>query len=82
MYRCKCGNRIFSDRRVRCGVCGTTSRGLGSYVAQAINAVGGNHVAKLYERLTGKPCGCKRREAWLDELGEQLRGSFRRRDDV
>lgn len=83
---CRCGGFVkhTSDARgtVRCKACGTSivlhEKGLGDYVAAMLNAIGGDHLAKLYERLTGKRCGCKKRQAWLNQLGSRIAARFRR----
>ena len=46
----------------------TVSRGLGDTVAKAIEDTGLIKLAVLYERLTGKPCGCKSRQEALNKL--------------
>jgi len=44
------------------------AQGLGDSIARAIMAVGADRIAKALERVTGRPCGCKRRQAKLNEL--------------
>jgi len=44
------------------------ARGLGDSIARAITAVGADRISKALERATGRPCGCKRRQAKLNEL--------------
>lgn len=44
------------------------ARGLGDSIAKAIHALGADRIAKALERVTGRPCGCKRRQAKLNEL--------------
>jgi len=44
------------------------ARGLGDSIAKAIHALGADRIAKVLERAAGRPCGCKRRQAKLNEL--------------
>ncbi|MDW7643457.1 MAG: hypothetical protein SCI25_00280 [Desulfuromonadales bacterium] len=43
-------------------------RGLGDTVAAITQATGLDKLAHLYTRVTGKDCGCKRRQALLNKL--------------
>ena len=43
------------------------SIGLGDTVAKFTAFTGLDHLAKLYTRTTGKPCGCKERQAYLNK---------------
>ena len=42
--------------------------GLGDVVADVTNITGVDRLAKLYEELTGKPCGCEERREKLNQL--------------
>jgi hypothetical protein len=44
------------------------SRGLGDTVRKIADATGISAAAKLYERVTGKDCGCKQRQESLNRL--------------
>ena len=44
------------------------ARGLGDSVARAITALGADRISKVIERVTGRRCGCKGRQAKLTEL--------------
>ena len=44
------------------------SKGVGDHVETAIKATGLNVFVKMYEKLTGKPCGCKKRKEWLNRF--------------
>ncbi len=44
------------------------ARGLGDSIARAFTALGADRIVKALERATGRPCGCKRRQAKLNEL--------------
>jgi hypothetical protein len=43
------------------------SRGLGDTIKKISDATGVSALASLYEKVTGKPCGCGKRQAWLNE---------------
>lgn len=45
-----------------------SSQGLGDTVAAAIAMVGLDHLAAIYERITGTPCNCKTRQEALNKL--------------
>lgn len=53
--------------KVRTGVKAGAS-GLGDVVAEVTNITGIDRLAKLYEELTGKPCGCDERREKLNQL--------------
>ena len=42
--------------------------GLGDVVADVTNITGVDRLAKMYEELTGKPCGCEERREKLNQL--------------
>ena len=42
--------------------------GLGDVVADVTYVTGVDRLAKLYEELTGKPCGCDERRQKLNQL--------------
>lgn len=42
--------------------------GLGDVVADVTNITGVDRLAKMYEEITGKPCGCDQRREWLNQL--------------
>ncbi len=44
------------------------ANGLGDVVADVTNITGVDRLAKLYEELTGKPCGCDERREKLNKL--------------
>jgi len=44
------------------------ANGLGDVVADVTNITGVDRLAKLYEQLTGKPCGCDERREKLNQL--------------
>jgi hypothetical protein len=44
------------------------ANGLGDVVADVTNITGVDRLAKLYEELTGKPCGCDERREKLNQL--------------
>jgi len=43
-------------------------QGLGDAVANFTHATGLDRLAKTYEQVTGKSCGCKQRQAMLNSL--------------
>jgi hypothetical protein len=47
---------------------------LGDVVADTLGAVGGDKVAKVIEKVTGKDCGCNRRRKLLNNLDRKIRG--------
>jgi len=42
--------------------------GLGDVVADVTNITGIDRLAKMYEEITGKPCGCEERREKLNQL--------------
>jgi hypothetical protein len=44
--------------------------GLGDMVAAGLSAVG--ITKERVARVLGKPCGCKERQAWLNEAGKRI----------
>lgn len=56
--------------------------GLGDLTADIIKAVGADRLAKLYERVTGNPCGCSERAAKLNRLSARLRSRFVRKGKI
>jgi hypothetical protein len=47
---------------------------LGDRVAAGLQKIGADRVAQVYERVTGKPCGCAGRMDWLNQLDQKWRG--------
>tara|TARA_R110000796_G_scaffold64291_2_gene149061 strand:- start:131 stop:310 length:180 start_codon:yes stop_codon:yes gene_type:complete len=43
------------------------SRGLGDTVEKIAHAIGADKVAKVYEKITGKDCGCNKRKDKLNK---------------
>jgi len=41
--------------------------GVGDTVHRLFSQFGGNTLSEAYERLAGRPCGCKDRQAWLNQ---------------
>ena len=52
--------------RVRTGI--LAGQGLGDTVADLTHLSGVDRLAKAYEQLTGKPCGCDERQEILNNL--------------
>lgn len=46
---------------------------LGDRIAAGLQTVGADQVAKAYERVTGRPCGCAKRTARLNQWDAQRR---------
>lgn len=44
------------------------ARGAGDTVARAAHAMGVDKLAKAWERVTGRPCGCKVRQERLNRM--------------
>ena len=44
------------------------SRGLGDTVHKAAKLIGADKIARAYEKVTGKPCGCNERRDTLNRL--------------
>ena len=42
-------------------------KGFGDTVAYAMKVMGGDKVADTYTKVTGKDCGCKKRQAALNK---------------
>jgi hypothetical protein len=51
---------------VRTGI--RVGAGLGDYVANVAQLMGMDRVAKTYERVSGKSCGCQERQEKLNSL--------------
>ena len=47
--------------------------GLGDFVETVAKLVGADKAAKLYERLSGRSCGCQARKAWLNRAWRAAR---------
>jgi hypothetical protein len=66
---CECdsdGNCTKCGRKMKSCVAKRHCRpGLGDYVEAALSAVG--ITPERVERITGRPCGCAKRKAWLNE---------------
>ena len=52
--------------KVRTGM--NTGNGLGDTVADLTHLTGLDKLAGLYEQITGRSCGCKDRQEWLNQL--------------
>lgn len=39
---------------------------LGDRIAAGLQKLGADRVAQVYERVTGRPCGCEKRTDWLN----------------
>jgi hypothetical protein len=50
----------------------------GDVVAAIAARLGADRAAKLLERISGKDCGCAKRQAWLNRWHEKLRRRFQR----
>lgn len=81
IYRaeCNCGRLMKSatHKTVKCKGCGVTifiGDGLGDKVAHALDKVGGKQFKAAYKKVTGKDCGCGRRQKALNKLGDKLKG--------
>jgi hypothetical protein len=44
------------------------SKGLGDTVAKVTHATRLDKLAHLYTKITGKDCGCKNRQEWLNRI--------------
>ena len=80
---CKCGDDgkcIQCWRPLKChvtrmcpqGSAAVGKPGLGDYVEKALTAVG--ITKERVEKITGKPCGCGKRQEALNRLGRKLTG--------
>jgi len=52
--------------KVRTGI--MAGKGLGDTVADLTHLTGIDQLAKAYEQVTGKPCGCEQRQEKLNNL--------------
>jgi len=50
---------------------------LGDAAETALKATGIHQAVKAVERLTGRDCGCAKRKARLNELGQRLTDAWR-----
>ena len=50
-----------------------TEKLLGDRIAAGLKAVGADRVAKAYERMTGRPCGCEKRTAIINQWDAKRR---------
>jgi len=66
----RCGFRGRSGLRRNCPV--GNKPGLGDLVERALSAIG--ITKKRVEKITGKPCGCGKRQEALNQLGRKLTG--------
>jgi hypothetical protein len=48
----------------------TPASRLGDRVEKLLARFGADHLKRLYTEVTGKPCGCNARKAWLNAFGE------------
>lgn len=46
----------------------TPSKGLGDTAAKIFKSIGADKIAKTYEKMTGKSCGCANRQVKLNEM--------------
>jgi hypothetical protein len=53
--------------KVRTNISAGQAQGLGDTIASLATLTGLNQLAKTYEQVTGKPCGCKERQALLNQ---------------
>ena len=44
------------------------SKGFGDTVSKIVKAVGADKIAKVYEKATGKDCGCNKRKDTLNRV--------------
>ena len=49
-------------------------KALGDTIADFTHDTGLDRLSELYTRLTGKDCGCKARQAWLNQLFPSVEG--------
>jgi hypothetical protein len=68
LYPCRRSQASDSAVLLRCGL--PKSAGLGDIVAAGLSSVG--ITPERVSRLTGKPCGCKRRQQALNQWGRRL----------
>jgi len=54
----------------------TAGQGLGDAVADLTQLTGIDQLAQTYEQLTGKDCGCKKRQVKLNELFPNVNSLF------
>jgi len=47
---------------------------LGDKVERVMKRIGADKVAKAYEQVTKKPCGCQKRKQMLNDLDRKIRG--------
>jgi hypothetical protein len=59
-------NFIGDNMKVRTGI--LAGQGLGDTVADLTHLTGVDRLAKAYEQMTGKPCGCDQRQEKLNNL--------------
>jgi hypothetical protein len=52
----------------RAGLPTMPSEGVGDTLKKVADATGLSHLARLYERATGRPCGCAQRQTKLNEM--------------
>jgi hypothetical protein len=50
---------------------------IGNYLESLLKTTGIHQTVKAVERLTGKDCGCAKRKARLNELGQRLTDAWR-----
>ena len=50
---------------------------IGTQLARAIHAIGGDKIAAVYTKKTGKDCGCSRREKTLNKLDQKVRSAIK-----
>lgn len=76
-YVCKCGWRMMSALpliKPTCPKCGKVyRRGLGDRLAAILEQIGGSWFKRTYKQVTGKDCGCGKRQVQLNRAEEKLR---------
>ena len=50
----------------------TEQKLLGDNVERILHKVGADKVARIIERRTKKPCGCKKRKEFLNKIHQQM----------
>jgi hypothetical protein len=45
----------------------TGEQGVGDTLARLLKGVAAGKASKVLERITGKSCGCRNRQAWLNQ---------------
>jgi hypothetical protein len=70
-FQCRRCGKVVRTAQKPVAVCGSTPRaGLGDMVAAGLQAVG--ITPARVSAVTGRPCGCKKRQEKLNELGRKF----------